>query len=109
AQQKKNTQTTVGKVNTMFEQQYKAAVDDARDYLKSHPMPGGVTTMANGDAERAKVIWIKLWLKNEFPTTFTEAGTGITPGVNNTYGISLPTPQSYKTALTGITLTATPK
>jgi prepilin-type N-terminal cleavage/methylation domain-containing protein len=74
-QQKRVSQDRVNSVSSMLDQQWKAAIDDAR----TSPIPQGVQNMSvdgsGPNAERARVIWIKLNLIKEFPRTFAEALT----------------------------------
>lgn len=53
----------------ILERQWKAVVDQARNETP----PQAVLNMAGGDPRRAKVIWIKLRLKQQFPQNFSEA------------------------------------
>jgi prepilin-type N-terminal cleavage/methylation domain-containing protein len=72
-QQKRVSQDRVNNVSSMVDQQWKAAVDDAR----STPIPLGVQNMAadsqGPNSERARIIWIKLNLVKEFPQSYAEA------------------------------------
>jgi hypothetical protein len=77
----------VGKLGIALMQQYMAVVDQANkepeDYFTTNnpnPQPGSpwlngsqILSMAGGDAARARVIWVKLRLKQAFPETFSEA------------------------------------
>jgi prepilin-type N-terminal cleavage/methylation domain-containing protein len=75
-QQKRVSQDRVTNVSSMLDQQWKAAVDDARS-INSSAIPPGVQNMAtdsNGpNAERARIIWIKINLIREFPQSYAEA------------------------------------
>jgi prepilin-type N-terminal cleavage/methylation domain-containing protein len=66
-----------------------------------------IMTMANNNTERARVIWVKLRLKQAFPNTFTEA---LNPD-NGFFGstVSLPPLPTYKQYLSnaGITYNGT--
>lgn len=68
-QSQKNTELLVGKLGTELNKQWQAVVDQAD---KEQP-PGAVMTLASNDGPRARVIWIKLKLKQQFPETFAEA------------------------------------
>src|SRR5207302_5135067 len=45
------------------------------DQANKESIPDGVLLMAGGNAPRARVIWIKLRLKQEFPMNYAEART----------------------------------
>lgn len=75
AQQQANTENTVRKAYALLERHWKAVIDDARDDARK---PAGipqwvVQQLAGGDINRAKVIWIKLQLRRQFPMNFHEA------------------------------------
>ncbi len=73
-QRKSNSEQTVKSVATALQRQWKAALDDAKS---NSGIPQGVQNMAadgNGSNQaRARVIWIKLLMKKEFPTYYWEA------------------------------------
>src|SRR5262249_47544388 len=69
SQQSSVTETTMKKLHRVLLRQWTAVVDQA----KQETIPQGVLTLAGGDAKRARVIWIKLRLKQEFPSNFDEA------------------------------------
>src|SRR5262249_41665762 len=74
SQRKNNTELTVSKVATALHQQWMAVIDQAKK--EQIPEPFYSTTLlpvAGNDDQRARVIWIKLRLKQEFPMTFAEA------------------------------------
>jgi prepilin-type N-terminal cleavage/methylation domain-containing protein len=64
-----NTETLIRKVNRILERQWRAAIDDAM----SKPIPLNYVTNAANDKDRARAIWIKAWLRWEFPANFLEA------------------------------------
>jgi prepilin-type N-terminal cleavage/methylation domain-containing protein len=68
-QQAAATDSTLEKVITELEKQWTVVIQQAN---KEAPPPA-VITLAGGDEHRARVIWIKLRLKQEFPTTYAEA------------------------------------
>jgi len=73
-QKQSSTVTTVQKLSGVLDQQWQAVIDQA----KKETIPYGVNQMsANNSGQqnprRARVIWIKLRLKQEFPMNFTEA------------------------------------
>jgi prepilin-type N-terminal cleavage/methylation domain-containing protein len=87
-QQKRATDTTLQKVDSELNRQVKAVVDQAR----IEQIPAAVVSLANGDMNRARAIWIKLRLKQEFPTSYAEArnpAPGYLTG-KNTYIKALP-------------------
>jgi prepilin-type N-terminal cleavage/methylation domain-containing protein len=100
-QRKSNTEQTIQQVSTALKQQWGVVIKLA----DNEPIPQSVLNMAAGDsyaAQRARVIWKKLRLKQEFPTTYIE---GRTPYLNNdgtVNGFITPTdlPGKYATALT---------
>src|SRR4051794_27407431 len=57
------TQDTIGKLYTQLQRARKAVIDEAR----SEPIPPTVLALAGNDMNRARVIWIKLRLKQQFP------------------------------------------
>jgi prepilin-type N-terminal cleavage/methylation domain-containing protein len=89
-QQQTNTETTIRKVYGVFERQWQAVIDDANKepLPPSSPVlaqayfnpnfpgtPGalpGALQIAGGDPARARIIWIKLRLKQAFPMSFDE-------------------------------------
>jgi prepilin-type N-terminal cleavage/methylation domain-containing protein len=75
-QQKRVSQDRVNNVSSMLDQQWKAAVDDARStpIPLAISQPGGMAADTSGpNAERARIIWTKLNLVREFPRTYAEA------------------------------------
>lgn len=91
-QQKNNTETTLQKVSDAFDQQWKAVIDQAK---KEAPQPG-VLTLAGGDENRARTMWIVLRLRQEFPVSFAEATS---PIQNAGLGILLPAKDAYVRAI----------
>jgi prepilin-type N-terminal cleavage/methylation domain-containing protein len=63
------TDSTLSKVASELEKQWKTLVAQAN----REQIPANVITLAGGDERRARVMWIKLRLKQEFPTTYAEA------------------------------------
>jgi prepilin-type N-terminal cleavage/methylation domain-containing protein len=88
-QQKNATEKTLQKVTSELDRQMKAVYDVAKD----EQVPSTVLTqLANNDPNRARVIWIKLRMKQEFPTSYAEArapAPGYLAG-KNTYIKALP-------------------
>src|SRR5262249_25384716 len=68
-QRSSNTESTIRTVNKLLERQWKAVVDQADKEL----IPDKVMLMAGGHPQRARVIWKKLRLRQEFPMNFSEA------------------------------------
>lgn len=90
------TESTVAKLAALLERK-RAAVVDAINSGKD-AVPADVLAFAGGDTDRAKVVWIYLRLKQEFPTTGTEA---ITSYVATSTSL---TPQTRPTVTGGVTL-----
>jgi prepilin-type N-terminal cleavage/methylation domain-containing protein len=68
-QDKKNTELTIKRLDEAIIAQKRAVSQDATE----KPIPPNVLAIAGGDMRRAKVIWLKLNLKKNFPVTFREA------------------------------------
>lgn len=75
------TDATMTAVHKALTFKWRAVVDAA----KRETIPSQITTFADNDPERAKILWLYLRLKQEFPTTRTEAQATITLN-----GFSLP-------------------
>src|SRR4051812_23405379 len=69
SQMKSFTETTVQKLASFLDQQGKAAIDQTRD----EPVPAAFVALAGNDLQRAKVIYLKARLAQEFPVTFSQA------------------------------------
>jgi prepilin-type N-terminal cleavage/methylation domain-containing protein len=78
-QQQNNSEVVVRKVNEVLKRQWQAVIDQA----SKEPLPPTppalaaaysqvVLPLAGNDATRARIIWIKLRLKQEFPMNYTE-------------------------------------
>lgn len=63
------TETTIASVHKALMQQMQAV----RRKAETEPIPASVLSLAGGDNARARVIWIKLRLRQEFPVTYQEA------------------------------------
>jgi prepilin-type N-terminal cleavage/methylation domain-containing protein len=72
-QQEQNTLALIRKVDSEFQKQWKAVVDQANQ----DPIPDFILAMAGDDADRARVIQRFLYLRNEFPCTYLEARTPV--------------------------------
>ena len=68
-QGRSNTETNMKRVYKQLDDQVKTVLSKA----DTEDIPANVVSMAGGDPGRAKVIWRKLRLKQEFPMTFAEA------------------------------------
>ena len=66
---KRNTWRTISKLNLVLAGHWEAVIKQAND----ESIPSAVLTMAGNDSNRARVIYIKLRLRQEFPTSFAEA------------------------------------
>lgn len=75
SQQGKNTQTNLTNIAALVRQHYTRVIDDA----KQEPLPSTLVTFA-GTSERARVILIKMRLRQQFPMTFVEATSSQTLG-----------------------------
>jgi len=73
SQQVKKTETNMKTIHTGLEGQWNAVIDDVKDEIKNGRMPAAFMTLASGDQERAKALYMKARLKQEFPMTFAEA------------------------------------
>jgi prepilin-type N-terminal cleavage/methylation domain-containing protein len=94
SQQSSVTETTMKKLHRVLLRQWTAVVDQA----KQEPLSSDVIAMAGGDARRARVIWIKLRLRQEFPTSFDEIRNPI--NITNTgFNVQLPSRATYVKAI----------
>src|SRR5690349_1851334 len=68
-QRQRNSELTIQKLGGVLDGQWKAVIQDAA----SEVIPDSVTTnLANGDPVRARVIWTKFRLMQEFPMSYAE-------------------------------------
>lgn len=72
-QQHNNTETTLRKVNTALNARWSSVVHIADKETIPPALYPTVLSMANNDERRARIIWIKLRLRQEFPINFAEA------------------------------------
>lgn len=63
------TQHTVDKLYLQVQRHMKAVIDDAR----TETIPPSVLALAGNDPNRARIVWIKLRLKQQFPQSYAEA------------------------------------
>lgn len=68
-QQASNTQLTIKTLSSLLDKNWAAVIRDHQN----DPIPPNVMGIAGNDPSRARVIWIKLNLKREFPMNLTEA------------------------------------
>jgi prepilin-type N-terminal cleavage/methylation domain-containing protein len=105
-QRKANTETTIQMINKSLDQQWNAVIAQA----KKEEVPADILTMAGGAGheDRARVIWIKLRLRQEFPESFQEALNPFpiqdnqTPPNANPYLATVSLPSLYASKLAGI-------
>src|SRR5262249_47702093 len=68
-----DTRTQLQRLDSTLRTQWSAVADQAR----KEPIPAdirpAIEAIAGGDTERTRVIWVKLRLKQAFPTSFAEA------------------------------------
>lgn len=63
------TQQSVDKLYLQLQRHMKAVIDDAR----TEQIPPAVLALAGNDPNRARIVWIKLRLKQQFPQSYAEA------------------------------------
>src|SRR4051794_30554304 len=73
AQMKKFTETTVEKLASALDHQWKASLDDVKQEPPELTKGSAIAKLANYDTRRARVIYNKLQLKARFPVSFAEA------------------------------------
>jgi len=77
----KANETTVAKMTTGLNKAWSAGRDSAEKEFKDGTYPAQIatiTTIAGGDRDRAKALWMYFRMKNEFPQTFAEAKVATT-------------------------------
>ncbi len=104
-QQQRNTEVTITKLYEGFKNQWDMVIRQANGANgEKLPPPAGtpeaasysvVLFMAEGDPVRARAIWVKLRLKQEFPMDFSEITSPILPPL----GADLPPLPTYQTAV----------
>ncbi|HLN32260.1 MAG TPA: type II secretion system protein [Gemmataceae bacterium] len=68
-QRNSNTESNIKSLSTILDRQWRAVIDQANQ----ETIPSSVkTTLAGGSGPRARVIWKKLRLNQEFPMNFSE-------------------------------------
>ncbi len=108
----KRTEATVKKIQTGFDAQWKAVIDDAHEDTRKNYSNISATQKANllaaagNDGDRAAVIWVKMRLKQEFPQTFAEIYNWNNAGNMVSY---LPRKEFYFQEIQGATATNAPE
>jgi type II secretory pathway pseudopilin PulG len=106
SQKKSNTKVTIDKISSQLTKQWNTYKDLfwKEDAPRNFPNQWNyvLTTLAQNDPKRARVIWVKLRMKQVFPVNFNEA---ITPVMLGTYPL-LAVP-AYVTALQQIGINTT--
>lgn len=107
-QNQSSSEMLVTKTRQLLDRHWKAVVDDAREESKGSSlgvsqMPVWVSYLAgmpsasgyNQDAARTTAVWVKLRLRQQFPTSYAEAGWPLTMTIGGkTY--SLPPDPAYQ-------------
>ncbi len=93
----KANETTVAKMTTGLNKAWSAGRDSAEKEFKDGTYSNQIatiTTIAGGDRDRAKAIWMYFRMKNEFPQTFLEAksSTPFSVTIGGTPYITMPLP-----------------
>jgi prepilin-type N-terminal cleavage/methylation domain-containing protein len=104
-QQIKGTNQTLQKLSTILNQQWKAVIDQAKDEIRTGQTNNQqfLALTQNWKPDDTKNLWIQLRLAQEFPTSFTEAKTGVTY-----QSVSLSAKPYYRQALRGVSATGQP-
>jgi hypothetical protein len=68
-QREKNTQSIIGRIDSTLDKQWRHVISEAT----KEPIPDAVMNMAGNDPKVARVIYVKLRLKQEFPMGYYEA------------------------------------
>jgi hypothetical protein len=108
-QRVKNTNILLQKADHHLNTQWSEAVKSANN-TPSSSIPQNIIVMAGGDSERARVIWVKLQLRQQFPQNYAEA---LAPYADAGSGVSLaptdlPPLRYYVSKLQGKTPTGSP-
>ncbi len=75
AMEESATEVVLAKLQSQYESQVRAVMDNVSDDRKNGRIPAVVLSLADSDHVRASVIWGKIRLKQEFPQNFWEAVT----------------------------------
>ena len=98
AQALRRSETTVSKVQSALDLQWQAVIDNVKDELHANGVPPAVLGLAGGNTDRARILYLKLRIKQEFPMNFTEVVTGI-PVFGQPY--QPPQKSAFLTAISG--------
>lgn len=71
-QRQKATETVVGKAAALLDRQWQIVTQEASKEIRNKTPPSRIMTMAGNDEDRARVIYIKLRLQQEFPVSADE-------------------------------------
>jgi hypothetical protein len=95
AQQQRNTERTIQKLNGELQAHWRGVIDDAK-YEFAHPNPtiapaiASVKQLAGYDNERATILWVKLRCVQQFPMSYQEIVIGVPfIGADPTYKATL--------------------
>jgi prepilin-type N-terminal cleavage/methylation domain-containing protein len=80
-QKETNTRTTISSLDKALQKRWAKVIVDAEKEAPSQ----AVYTLAGGDSNRAKVIWIKMRLMEAFPMTYAECNVATNPLYTNNY------------------------
>jgi prepilin-type N-terminal cleavage/methylation domain-containing protein len=80
-QQARNTESTIKTINKLLQTRWSHVIAEAR---KESPSPE-VLKFANGDLERAQVIWVKVRLAEAFPVAYKEMDPSDVTTIVNKY------------------------
>lgn len=69
AQERRNTENSMNKLASLLRQDLSRVIDE----VKAEMIPATVMTLAGGEPQRARVLYIKMRLKQQFPMSFAEA------------------------------------
>jgi prepilin-type N-terminal cleavage/methylation domain-containing protein len=110
AQERGTTEAMVGKIASSLDRQVKAVIDQANEDWRSGNVPNSPFPASNlilianpsppvSDVNRARILYIKMRIKQEFPANFTEAQSAVLLGpvtIGGTqYSYQLPAKANY--------------
>ena len=99
-QQESATGTTLLKLQSELDTQWKAVVDNANLDAKTRSISPAIVSWSGNDDRRAKVVWTKILLRVEFPQTFYDAIDF--PVQLKTLGFNVPIKSTYFQAVQGM-------
>jgi type II secretory pathway pseudopilin PulG len=73
ARERKLTQSSINSLYTAFNSHWNATIDTAKQQTGNYGPGSAVYQMAGQDINRARVIWIKMCLAQQFPARYSEA------------------------------------